>query len=123
MEEQNENRQGQENAPAPAEELDDLQKRVRAIPEKKWTILTVVCGALLGALCGALLTVFSAMESIGMYGTIAALLIALLIPRFAERRLRRSIQRGRIALMIGLAVWVGVTAIVMFAGGTPLFTK
>ena len=51
------------------------------------------------------------------------LLIALLVPRFAERRLRRSIQRGRIALMIGLAVWVGVTAIVMFAGGTPLFTK
>ena len=123
MEEQNENRQGQENVPAPAEELDDLQKRVRAIPEKKWTILTVVCGALLGALCGALLTVFSAMESIGMYGTIAALLIALLIPRFAERRLRRSIQRGRIALMIGLAIWVGITALIAFAGGTPVFAK
>lgn len=120
MEQQNEN---QQNAPAPAEELDDLQKRVRAIPEKKWTILTIVCGALLGALCGALLTYFSAMESIGMYGTIAALLIALLVPRLAEKRLRRSIQRGRIALMIGLAVWIGVSALIMFASGVPLFTK
>lgn len=123
MEEQNENRQEPESTPVPGEELDDLQKRVRAIPEKKWTILTIVCGALLGVLCGALLTLFSSMESVGMYGTIAALLIALFVPRLAEKRLRRSIQRGRIALMVGLAVWIGATALIMFASGVPLLAK
>ena len=123
MDEQNENRQEQTNVPAPAEELDDLQKRVRAMPDKTWNALTIAFGALLGVLCGALLTYFSTMESVGMYSTIGALLLAMLVPRLAERRLRRSIQRGRIALMIALAVWVAVSALIMFKSGVPIFSN
>jgi hypothetical protein len=105
------------------EELDDLQKRVRDYSDRKWNAILTVCGGLVGLLCGALLTVFSAMESIGMYGTIGAVVIAVLLPRFAEKRVKRSIQKGRVAMMIALALWLAVTAAVMFIKGVPVFTK
>ena len=105
------------------EELDDLQKRVRDYSDRKWNAILTVCGGLVGLLCGALLTVFSAMESIGMYGTIGAVVIALLLPRFAEKRVKRSIQKGRVAMMIALALWLAVTAAVMIIKGVPIFTK
>lgn len=105
------------------EELDDLQKRIRDYSDRKWNAILTVCGGLVGLLCGALLTVFSAMESIGMYGTIGAVVIALLLPRFAEKRVKRSIQKGRVAMMIALALWLAVTAAVMIIKGVPIFTK
>ena len=105
------------------EELDDLQQRVRDYSDRKWNAILTVCGGLVGLLCGALLTVFSAMESIGMYGTIGAVVIALLLPRFAEKRVKRSIQKGRVAMMIALALWPAVTAAVMIIKGVPIFTK
>lgn len=105
------------------EELDDLQKRIRDYSDRKWNAILTVCGGLVGLLCGALLTVFSAMESIGMYGTIGAVVIALLLPRFAEKRVKRSVQKGRVAMMIALALWLAVTAAVMIIKGVPIFTK
>ena len=105
------------------EELDDLQQRVRDYSDRKWNAILTVCGGLVGLLCGALLTVFSAMESIGMYGTIGAVVIALLLPRFAEKRVKRSVQKGRVAMMIALALWLAVTAAVMIIKGVPIFTK
>ncbi len=105
------------------EELDDLQQRVRDYSDRKWNAILTVCGGLVGLLCGALLTVFSAMESIGMYGTIGAVVIALLLPRFAEKRVKRSVQKGRVAMMISLALWLAVTAAVMIIKGVPIFTK
>lgn len=105
------------------EELDDLQQRVRDYSDRKWNAILTVCGGLVGLLCGALLTVFSAMESIGMYGTIGAVVIALLLPRFAEKRVKRSVQKGRVAMMISLALWLAVTAAVMITKGVPIFTK
>ena len=105
------------------EELDDLQQRVRDYSDRKWNAILTVCGGLVGLLCGALLTVFSAMASIGMYGTIGAVVIALLLPRFAEKRVKRSVQKGRVAMMISLALWLAVTAAVMIIKGVPIFTK
>ena len=105
------------------EELDDLQQRVRDYSDRKWNAILTVCGGLVGLLCGALLTVFSAMESIGMYGTIGAVVIALLLPRFAEKRVKRSVQKGRVAMMISLALWLVVTAAVMLIRGVPILTK
>jgi len=105
------------------EELDDLQKRVRAYPEAKWNLIQRVCGALIGVLCGSLLTYFSAMESIGMYGTIGALLIALFVPRLAEKRLKRSVNKGRTAMLSALALWIAVYAIVMIIKGVPFLTE
>ena len=58
-----------------------------------------------------------------MYGTIGAVLIALLLPRMAKSASKRSIQKGRVAMMIALALWLVVTAAAMLIKGVPIFTK
>jgi hypothetical protein len=113
----------QQAEPEPEEELDDLQKRVRAYPEAKWNLLQRIGGALIGIVCGLLLTYFSNMQSIGMYGTIGARLIALFVPRIAEKRLKRSVNKGRIALLSALALWIAAYALIMIARGVPFFTE
>ena len=103
-------------ATPPTEELDELQTKVRNLPEAKWVLYQRVCGAALGLLCGYLLTYFG-------YGTIAAVLIALLAPNLIEKRVKRSLQKGRVALMLGLAAWMLVYLVIMLLNGTPLLTN
>jgi len=104
----------------PQEELDDLQTKVRNFPESTWFLYQRISGAVLGLLCGYLLTYFSQYESIGMYGTIAAVLIALFVPGMIEKRVKRSVQKGRVALMIALAAWMLVYLLIMVISGVPL---
>ena len=75
---------------------------------------------MLGLLCGYLLTYFGNFESIGMYGTIAAVLIALFVPGMVEKRVKRSVQKGRFALMIGLGIWLLAYLGIMLIQGVPL---
>lgn len=110
----------QDVSPNPEEELDELQTRVRNYPEKKWKRVQWAVGALLGFLCGALLTYFANMESIGMAGTIGAVLIALLAPNMIEKRVRRSIRNGRTALILALAVWLVGYMVSMLIQGVPI---
>ena len=110
-------------ATPPTEELDELQTKVRNLPEAKWTLYQRIGGGFLGLLCGYLLTYFGSYESIGMYGTIAAVLIALLAPNLIEKRVKRSLQKGRVALMLGLAAWMLVYLAIMLLNGTPLLTN
>ncbi|MDP3448546.1 MAG: hypothetical protein Q8S22_10870 [Eubacteriales bacterium] len=104
----------------PQEDLDDLQTKVRNLPEAKWFLFQRIGGAVMGLLCGYLLTYFSAYESIGLYGTIAAVLIALLAPNMIEKRVKRPVQKGRFALMIALGVWLLGYLLIMLLSGTPL---
>lgn len=104
----------------PPEELDDLQKKIHAYPEQQWNLFQRIGGAVLGLLCGYLLTFFGNYESVGMYGTIAAVLIALFVPRMIEKRIKRSVQKGRVALMIGLGVWLVAYLGIMLIRGVPL---
>ena len=104
----------------PPEELDDLQKKVRDIPEQKWNLFQYIGGALMGLLCGFLLTTVSSYPSIGMYGTIAAALLALFGPRMIEKRVKRTVQKGRVALMIALGAWMLAFLLIMLLNGTPL---
>ena len=110
-------------ATPPTEELDELQTKVRNLPEAKWTLYQRIGGGFLGLLCGYLLTYFGSYESVGMYGTIAAVLIALLAPNLIEKRVKRSLQKGRVALMLGLAAWMLVYLAIMLLNGTPLLTN
>ncbi len=112
----------QAEAPQAEEALDELQARVRGYSKKKWTAIQCVIGVAVGFLCGALVTYFSTLESIGMYGTIAALLIAIFVPRLSEKRVKRSVQKGRVAMMIALAVWIAASALMMALQGVPFFT-
>ena len=107
----------------PTEELDELQTKVRNLPEAKWSLYHRIGGGILGLLCGYLLTYFGSYESVGMYGTIAAVLIALFAPNLIEKRVKRSLQKGRVALMLGLAAWMLVYLAIMLLNGTPLLTN
>ena len=107
-------------AQLPPEDLDDLQKRVANYPEKTWTLIQRIGGGVLGLLCGLLLTYFSNFESIGMFSTIAAVLIALLLPNIIEKRVHRKIQKGRAAMLIGLAAWLAGYTLIMVLSGVPL---
>ena len=107
-------------APQPPEDMDELQTRVYNYPEKTWTLIQRIFGGALGLLCGLLLTYFSNFESIGMFSTIAAVLIALLLPNVIEKRVRRKIQKGRAAMLIGLAAWLVGYTLIMVLSGVPL---
>ena len=107
----------------PPEELDDLQKKVRDLPEKQWTLYQRIGGTVLGLLCGFLLTYFGSFESTGMFGTIGAVIIALFGPNFIEKQVKRTVQKGRIMLMIALGVWLVVYAATMLIGGTPIIAN
>ncbi len=102
------------------EELDDLQTKVRNLPEAKWNLFQRIGGAVMGLLCGYLLTYFGQYESIGMYGTIAAVLVALFVPGMIEKRVKRTVQKGRVALMLALAAWMLAYLLIMLLNGTPL---
>lgn len=107
----------------PQEELDELQKKVRAYPEQQWNLIQRISGGALGLLCGFLLTYFGTLESTGMIATIGAVLIALFVPRFVENRVKRSMQKGRVMLMIALGVWLIGFASYMLIAGVPLVAK
>mgnify|MGYP001617963430 CR=1 FL=1 len=123
--ESNPNNELQENKAEqlPPEELDDLQKKVRDIPEQKWDLYQYIGGAVAGLVCGFLLTTVSSYPSIGMYGTIAAALLALFGPRMIEKRVKRTVQKGRIAMMIALGVWLLANLLIMLISGVPIISK
>lgn len=109
-----------ETEPQPAEDLDELQTRVRGYSDQKWALILRICGALIGVICGLMLTYLSNFESIGMYGTIGAVLIALFLPNMIEKRVKRSIQKGRVAMLIALAAWLVLFTLIMLLTGVPL---
>lgn len=107
----------------PPEELDDLQKKIHDYSEKQWNLMQRAGGAVVGLACGFMLTHLSSYESIGMYGTIGAALIALFVPRLIEKRVKRSVQKGRVALMIALGVWLISYMLFMLISGVPILSK
>lgn len=107
----------------PTEELDDLQKKIHSIPEAKWNLYQRGGGVLLGLICGGLLTYFSSFESIGMYGTIAAALIALFVPNLIERRIKRTVTKLRVSMMITLGLWLLASVLLMVVRGVPMISS
>ena len=76
-----------------------------------------------GAACGYLLTEVSSYPSIGMYGTIAAALLALFGPRMVEKRIKRTMQKTRVWMMIALGVWLLAKMVFMLLSGVPILNK
>ena len=119
QEDPNKQQSAPESEPQVVLELDELQTRVHNYPDSKWALIQRVCGAALGVICGLMLTYLGNFPSIGMYGTIGAVLIALFVPNLVEKRVKRSIQKGRVALLIALAVWLIAYALIMILRGEP----
>ena len=107
----------------PPEELDDMQKKIRALPEKQWVLYQRIGGTVMGLLCGFLLTYFGSFESTGMFGTIGAVIIALFGPNFIEKRVKRTVQKGRVAMIIALAAWMLMFLLIMVINGVPMISK
>ncbi len=107
----------------PPEELDELQQKVRDYPDEKWTLIQRIGGAALGLISGAMLTYFGSFDSTGLIGTIGAVVVALLVPNLVEKRVKRSLRKARVALMIALGAWLIGHALIMYSQGVPFITK
>lgn len=91
--------------------------------DKQWKLYQLGGGVLLGSVAGVLITVFSGMESIGMFALLGAVFCALFLPQYFARQADRAIPLLRIALIITLALWMGASLVSLLITGVPLFQK
>jgi len=98
---------------------DRLQQSVAAMPQRRWNVVQIVGGVLLGCVCDALLLLLGAIESVGVYSTFAALLFALVVPGLIEKRVGRTVRHGQTAMLGTLAVWILGYGVLLLCAGTP----
>lgn len=81
-----------------------LPLRVEQMNEVEWKKWTTIAGAVLGLIAAACLFLFPSNDenSIVSIGWLLALVLALVVPGYAEKRLERAAPRLRIALIISL---------------------
>ena len=89
------------------------EKRVNALSPEKWKLVQIVGGAVLGLVAVGLL--FIGGEELSTYRMILAALVALFVPRYAERTLRRSMPIARRAMIIALLLGVLVAGIIIYS--------
>ena len=98
-----------------------FEKRIHAIPEDKWNLYQTLGGAVIGLVIAGLL--FAGGSGLNA-GFLIAVVLALLLPNLLEDRGRRKLQRGRLAMIIAMAIGIGILAV--YAGvttGWNFFTK
>ena len=99
---------GDEGEPAEVIEPTHFQKRIAAIPEKRWVVYQIVAGIAVG-----LLTVVTLFIGNGDFSYLffLAVCLALIGPNYLERQGERRIPQGRTAMCITIAV--GLVAILL----------
>ena len=80
----------------------EWEKRIDALPPKKWRLYQILGGALLGAAALIALTLFR--DDLAVYGLVVAALLSLLLPRYLERVWRRPLPLARRSMLIAMAV-------------------
>lgn len=110
-------------APAAEAETDDgddedyipskWEVRVNALTPKQWMWVQIAGGALLGLVALALLLIGG--EELSTYRLIVAALVALLVPRYIERVIRRDLVVARRAMIVALLVGVAVAFLILGA--------
>lgn len=96
----------EEYVPGPWEE------RVNALTPKQWKLAQIAGGAVLGLVSIALL--FIGGDELATYRMILAALVALLVPRYVERVLRRDLGVVRRAMIV--AMLAGLAAAMLIIG-------
>lgn len=87
----------------------DFQKRVDRISAKRWKMIQIIAGIVLGL--AVIFFLFGGEnEGFSMF-TLYAALLALFVPRYAERSCGRSIGTGRMAMIITMAICLVVQVI------------
>lgn len=87
--------------------------RVNALTPKQWMWVQIAGGALLGLVALALLLIGG--EELSTYRLIVAALVALLVPRYIERVIRRDLVVARRAMIVALLVGIAVAFLVLGA--------
>ena len=87
------------------------EERVNALTEKQWKLAQIAGGALLGLVAIALL--FIGGEELATYRMIVAALVALLVPRYVERVLRRELTVARRAMIVAMLVGLAVAMLII----------
>lgn len=83
-------------------EPSEMEKRIAAIPEDKWTLYQILGGGAVGLVAVALLTFGS--EDLGTWALVLAVVLALAMPRYLERWWGRKLPRARVAMIISMLV-------------------
>lgn len=92
-----------------------FEKRVKAISEARWTLYQILGGSVIGII--TVITLFFGGKGKGFsYGFMAAVVLALLAPNWLEDRARRKVTKGRIAMIVVIAV--GIVFMVLYTGFT-----
>ena len=105
----------EEYVPSPWEE------RVNALTDKQWRWAQIIGGALLGLVALAIL--YFGSEELATYRMIVAALLALLLPRYIERVIRRDLVLARRAMIVALLVGLAILFVVIGAQNGFQFTK
>ena len=97
------------------------EERVNALTDRQWRRVQIIGGALLGFVALALLMIGG--EELATYRLIVAALVALLVPRYVERVIRRDLILARRAMIVALLVGLVVGFLILGAQNGFQFTK
>lgn len=97
------------------------EERVNALTDRQWRRVQIIGGALLGFVALALLMIGG--EELATYRLIVAALVALLVPRYVERVIRRDLILARRAMIVALLVGLVVGFLILGAQNGFHFTK
>lgn len=87
--------------------------RVNALTPKQWKLAQIAGGALLGLVALGLLMIGG--EELATYRLIVAALVALLVPRYIERVIRRDLVLTRRAMIVALLVGLVIVFLILGA--------
>ena len=79
-------------------------RRVEKMPESEWRLWSALAGVVLGLLASASLFFYPKSDGFLPMGSLIALALATVVPRYAERRLERDAPKLRLALIVTLVV-------------------
>ena len=97
------------------------EERVNALTDRQWFWVQIVGGALLGLVALGILYVGS--DELATYRMVLAALLALLLPRYIERVIRRDLVIARRAMIAALFIGLLITFLVIGAQHGFNFTK
>ncbi len=98
----------------------EWEKRIDKLTPAQWKRWQIIGGAAVGAAAFGSLFLFG--QDLSTYGIVVAVLLALLLPRYLEKAWRRSLNTGRIAMLVAMVV-VMVVMILVFGVQTGFTFK
>lgn len=100
--------------PVPEETPTPFQKKIAAIPEKKWRLYQIIGGILLGTLTVFTLFYRSSPDSGTIsYGFLIAICLALFGPNYLEKQGKREIYLGRKWLCITMGAGMVIAVLIL----------